>query len=136
MIYAKIGSALYVGWGLLHLKAAYDEFWLAATLDPGLVQGKLNQGAWDLLFFALASILIGIILNWKNDQRGYWMNLALVSAADLGFIVFVLIPGYVTFFPGILGPVFWISAAIFTTLGIRSNPAHVAEAPLTSPDSR
>ena len=124
MRYAKIGSALYVVWGLLHIKAAYDEFVLAAPLDPGLVQGKLNQGAWDLLFFALASILIAVTLNWKNNLWGYWINLILVSAADIGFIVFVLIPGYVSFFPGILGPVFWISAGIFSTLGIRSNPAH------------
>ena len=124
MIYARIGSALYVIWGLLHIKAAYDEFVLAASLDPGLVQGKLNQGAWDLLFFALASILIAVILNWRNDSRGYWMNLVLVSAADIGFIVFVLLPGYVAFFPGILGPVFWISAAVFSTLGIKLGPAH------------
>jgi len=122
MTHAKIGSALYVVWGLLHIKAAYDEFLLAASIDPGLVHGKLNQGAWDLLFFALVSIVIAILLNWKNDWRGYWMNLVLVSAADIGFIIFVLLPGYVSFFPGILGPVFWISAAIFSTLGIRLNP--------------
>lgn len=58
MIFAKIGSGFYIAWGLLHLKAAYDEFVLGA--------------------------------------------------------------GHVAFFPGILGPVFWISAAIFSTIGIRS----------------
>lgn len=122
MTFAKIGAAFYVIWGLLHIKAAFDGFLLAASLDPGLVQGKLNQGAWDLLFIALASILIAIILNWKNNIWGYWLNLVLVSVADIGFIIFVLIPGYVSFFPGILGPVFWISAAIFSTIGMRLNP--------------
>ena len=45
MGYAKIGSGLYVLWRLLHTRAAYKEFTLGASLDPGLVQGKLYQGA-------------------------------------------------------------------------------------------
>ena len=121
MVSAKIGSVLYVGWGLLHLKAAYDEFALGAGLEPGLVQGKLNQGAWDLLFFALFAIVVAVVYNWRNRPLGYWLNLIVVSAADLGFIIFVLLPGHVAFFPGVLGPVFWIAAAIFTTLGARQH---------------
>ena len=121
MKFAKIGASLYILWGILHIIAAYDGFVLGASVDPGLVQGKLNQGAWDLLFFALASISIAIIYNWKNDVMGYWINLVLVSVADIGFIIFVLIPGYVSFFPGILGPIFWISAAIFSSIGIRKS---------------
>ena len=121
MTYAKIGAASYVIWGLLHLQAAVEGFSLGVSTAPGLVQGKLNQGAWDLLFFAVTSILIAVVYNWKNDRIGYWINLVLVSAADLGFILFVLIPGYVSFFPGILGPVFWIAGALFSTLGIRAS---------------
>jgi hypothetical protein len=120
MKYARIGAVSYVLWGLLHLKAAVDGFSLGASIEPGLIRGKLNQGAWDLLFFALTSIVIAMLLNWKNDARGYWLNLILVSAADIGFVIFVLIPGYVTIFPGILGPVFWISGAVFTSLGYKS----------------
>jgi hypothetical protein len=127
MAYAKIGAGLYVVWGLLHLQAAYDEFVLGASLQPGLVQGKINQGAWDLLFFALFGIVIAVWLNWKNDRLGYWLNLVVISAADLGFVIFVLLPGNIPVFPGILGPIFWIAAAIFTTLGIRSNPALSAQ---------
>ena len=119
MTFAKIGAGSYVIWGLLHLIAASDEFTLGKNLEPGLVQGKINQGAWDLLFFALFAIVIAVLYNWKNDPLGYWLNLIVVSAADIGFIIFVLLPGYVDFFPGILGPVFWIGGAVFTTLGIR-----------------
>jgi len=85
-----------------------------------LVQGKINQGAWDLLFIALAGISIAVTFNWKNSRLGYWLNLLIVSIADIGFVIFVLLPGHVSLFPGILGPVFWILAAIFSTLGIRS----------------
>ena len=118
MVSARIGSGLYLVWGLLHLKAAYDEFVIGATLQSGIVQGKLYQGAWDLLFFALFAMVIAVRYNWQNDALGYWLNLVVVSAADIGFIIFVLLPGNVAFFPGVLGPIFWISAAIFTTIGM------------------
>jgi hypothetical protein len=120
MTYARIGAGCYVVWGLLHLKAAYDEFVLAAGVDPGLVHGKLNQGAWDLLFFAVFAIAVAVLFNWRNDRAGYWLNLVVVSAADIGFVLFVLIPGDVAFFPGILGPVFWVAGALFTSLGLRA----------------
>jgi hypothetical protein len=119
MRFAKIGSVLYVLWGLLHIYAANDQFSLGSSLESGIVQGKINQGAWDLLFFALFSIVVAVRYNWKNDLLGYWLNLVVVSAADIGFMIFVLLPGHVAVFPSILGPVFWISAAIFTTIGIR-----------------
>jgi hypothetical protein len=120
MKFAKIGSVLYVIWGLLHVVAAVQGFQLGASLKSGLVQGKINQGAWDLLFIALAGISIAVIYNWTNSTLGYWLNLLIVSIADIGFIIFVLLPGYVDMFPGILGPIFWVSAAIFSTLGMRS----------------
>jgi hypothetical protein len=119
MTFAKLGAAAYVIWGLLHIVAAFDEFMLGRSLEPGLVQGKINQGAWDLLFFALFAIVIAVRYNWRNELLGYWLNLIVVSAADIGFIIFVLVPGHVALFPGILGPGFWISAAILSTLGVR-----------------
>jgi len=120
MKFAKIGAVFYIIWGLLHIVAAVQGFQLGASLEPGLVQGKINQGAWDLLFIALAGISIAVTFNWKNSRLGYWLNLLIVSIADIGFVIFVLLPGHVSLFPGILGPVFWILAAIFSTLEIRS----------------
>ncbi len=120
MKFAKIGAILYGIWSVLHIVAAFQGFQLGAGLEPGLVQGKINQGAWDLLFIALAGMSIAVKYNWKNSMFGYWLNLLIVSIADIGFIIFVLLPGYVDVFPGILGPVFWISAAIFSTFGIRT----------------
>ena len=124
MVFAKIGSGLYFIWGLLHIVAAVQEFQLGASLEFGLVQGKINQGAWELLFIALTSIAIAIIYNWKNSRLGYWLNLLMVSIADIGFIIFVFLPGHVSFLTGIFGPVFWLSAAVFSTLGIRTQPVN------------
>jgi len=120
MIFARIGSISYIIWGLLHLAAAVDEFRLGSTLDFGLVQGKINQGAWDLMFFALFCMTVSIKYNWKNDKLGYWLNLIVVSAADIGFIIFALLPGHVDLYPAILGPIFWLGGVIFSSLGIRS----------------
>jgi hypothetical protein len=120
---AKVGAISYIIWSLLHIGASLDEFRLGSTLEPGLVQGKINQGAWDLLFFALFAIVIAVKFNWKNDSLGYWLNLIVVSTADIGFIIFVLLPGHIAVFPGILGPIFWILGAVFSTLGIRTKTA-------------
>ena len=116
---SKIGTVFYVIWGLLHLKAARDVYVLATALPAGLPQGRLLQSAWNLLAFALAAIIVAALLNWKNDKVGYWANLAIVSVTDVGFVLFVLVPGYVPLFPGIAGPGFWVLGTIFTTVGYR-----------------
>lgn len=119
-LFAKLGSITYVLWGVLHIVAAQKVYMLGQTLDPGMVQGRIYQDAWNLLFFALFGIVVGVFLNWKNSRLGYWLNLVVVSAGDIGYIVFVLMPGFVPLMPGALGPVLWIVAVIFSTVGIVS----------------
>ena len=123
-VFAKLAAIIYVLWGVLHIEAARKIYLLGETLQPGIVQGRIFQDAWNLLFFALFGIVIGIFLNWKNSRVGYWLNLVVVSAGDIGFIVTVLAPGYIPVWPGILGPLLWLFAAIFSTIGVIS----VAEA--------
>ena len=118
-LFAKLGAVTYVLWGLLHIQAARMIYMLGNSLDAGMVQGRIYQDAYNLLFFALSGIAVAIMLNWKNSRLGYWLNLVVVSAADIGFIIYVLIPGYAPMVPGAAGPVLWILAVIFSTLGIR-----------------
>jgi hypothetical protein len=40
----------------------------------------------------------------------------MVGIADIPFILFVLIPGYAPWWPGLLGPVLWIAAFSVTSL--------------------
>ncbi len=116
--FAKLGAVTYVLWGLLHIEAARKVYLLGQALDPGIVQGRIYQDAWNLLFFALFGIVVGVFLNWKNSRIGYWLNLVVVSAADVGFIVTVMVPGYIPFIPGALGPFLWILALLFSTVGV------------------
>ena len=118
-IFARLGAAAYVLWGLLHIQAARLVYMLGQTLEPGIVQGRIYQDAWNLLFFALFGIVVAVLLNWKNSRPGYWLNLTVVSAADIGFIIAILIPGLVPLVPGGLGPLLWVLALIFSTLGLR-----------------
>jgi hypothetical protein len=117
-LFAKLGAVTYVLWGLLHIQAARLVYMLGQSLEPGMVQGRIYQGAWNLLFFALFGIVVAILLNWKNSRLGYWLNLVVISAADIGFIVTILMPGYVPLFPGGIGPLLWVLALVFSTVGI------------------
>ena len=118
LVLARIGAIAYVLWGLLHIQAARTVYMLGDSLDAGMVQGRIYQDAYNLLFFALFGIVVAVWLNWKNSPVGYWLNLVVVSAADIGFLVYLLVPGYVPWVPGGLGPLLWVVALFFTTLGI------------------
>lgn len=123
MIYARIGAVFYVLWGLLHLVAANKVYLLGQALDSGMVQGRIYQDAFYLLFFALFGMVVAIVFNWKNSKSGYWFNCVVISFADIGFILTILSPGYLPLFPGAIGPLLWIMALAFTTIGMiqRSN---------------
>lgn len=120
-----IGAALYTVWGVLHLLAASSVYRLATSFDPGMVQGRLYQSAWNLLFFAVFAIVVAVFFNRSNTRTGYWLNLVVVSVTDIGFIAFVLIPGYLPVWPGVLGPLFWIAGAVVTTLARRQESRNV-----------
>ena len=117
-LFAKLGSVTYFIWGILHIEAARRVYMLGQSLEPGMVQGRIYQDAWNLLFFALFGIAVAVFLNWKNSRLGYWLNLVVVSAGDIGFILFLLIPAYIPLIPGALGPLLWVLAVVFSTIGI------------------
>ena len=118
-LFAKLGAVAYVLWGLLHLNAARLVWQAGQGLETGFIQGRVLQLSWDLLFFAIFSIVVALAMNWKNSRCGYWLNLVVVSAADIGFILFVLLPGHAPMNPAALGPIIWILAVVFSTLGYR-----------------
>ena len=79
----------------------------------------MAQAGLNLAIIASATIAIAARLNWNNDRFGYWLNLGLVSLADIGFIVLLLLPGYFPLGPGLVGPALWILAALFSTIGLK-----------------
>ena len=82
-----------------------------------------GAGSPDLAAFATGAIVFAITLNWRNDRSGFWLNAIMVGIADIPFILFVLVPGYVPWWPGLLGPLLWIAAFFLTAFArMRSTP--------------
>ena len=113
----QIGALFYVAWGVLHLYAAFMVYKLATRQPAGMLQGRVYQSAWNLAFFAVAAIAVAVVFNWINSPLGFWLNLALTSVTDVGFILFIIVPGYLPLGPGLLGPGLWVLALIFSALG-------------------
>ena len=127
MIFARLGAVFYILWGLLHFIAAKKVFMLGQTLESGLVQGRIYQDAFYLLFFAIFGIVIAVMFNWKNSKLGYWLNLVVISVGDIGFIITVLMPGYIPLFPGSLGPILWLIALTLTTISMLKRKTRQAQ---------
>ena len=126
-MFYRIGTAMYVVWGLLHLRAAYAVYTLAESIEPGMVRARVLQDAWHLLLFALLGIVTAIGWNWRNDRCGYWLNLIVIGLVDLGFVLLVVVPKLVPLWPhGLLGPLVYLLAALFTTIGILQNKPQLA----------
>lgn len=113
-----IGAIFYLAWGGLHLLAAYQVRRLGLGMSEGMVRGRLFQSAWNLAFLAIMVSVVAVALNWQNSTIGYWLNLAVASVTDIGFIIFILRPGYAPLWPGSLGPALWLLATLFSTLGL------------------
>lgn len=116
---AKAGAVAYVIWALLHFQAAWSVYQLGQAMADGMERGRVLQDAWNLLWFSILAIIAAVAFNWRNDVRGWWINLAVISVADLGFIFFVLVPGLVPMWPGLLGPVFWTLGLGLSTAALR-----------------
>ena len=114
----QVGALLYGCWALLHLYAASLVYKLGSRQPAGMVQGRLYQAALNLALFAVAVAVVAVVYNWNNSPAGYWLNLIMTSVTDIGFIAFVLAPGYLPLRPGILGPALWVLALSFSTLGL------------------
>lgn len=128
-LYARLGAALYAGWGIFHIYVAWQIYALANTQDD-IAQGRMLQLAAYMLSIALFAIAIAVWRNWRNDPLGYWLNLAVVSWADVIWILVVVLPGYVPFARGLVPPAIWLLAALFSTLAYqrREHPSHGSDA--------
>jgi hypothetical protein len=135
----KIGAVFYILWGIFH--AYIGILLLSKVIGEGtgpalaaignalpasqipqanipVMNGVIAHYSWNLVWFGAYAIVLAIFMNWKNSRVGYWFNLVVVSLTDLGFIFAILVPGYITFAAGATGPILWVIAAIFTTIGI------------------
>jgi hypothetical protein len=139
----RIGAVGYALWGVIHMLGgaamlatlandggtAYLAMVATAmpvTLLPVITAGPVTAvfafHAYNLVWLGAVVTLIAVTLNWHKDRSGYWLNLAIVSATDLGLLGTTLAPGYMLARDGAIGLVLWAIAACFSTLALRNAP--------------
>jgi hypothetical protein len=102
-------------------------------LPPGLsplVHALASFHAYNITWFGALALVVAITLNWRNSVTGYWVNLVVVGADDLGLILFLIAPGHLSFAEAGLGPVLYVLAAIFSTLGLISRSSQGPSPPV------
>ena|SRR5215510_10002841 len=138
----RIGAIFYMLWGILHIIIGIVLFYQLSTVgshgamattgsavpadqipqvSSAVLDGMLRQYAWNVLWPGLFAVGIAF-LNWKNSLFGYWYNLIVITLVDSGFVCAILLPGLITLRDGLPGPIFWVLAVIFSTVGILKNP--------------
>jgi len=112
----KVTGVLWVFWGLVHaffgvatmaVDASTGFAYIAAGVAPEALAGDyhpaigniLNQHGWNLLWFGVATTIGGVLV-WRRNTTAIWVSAMVGGLADLGYFVFLDIPGYATFFPG------------------------------------
>jgi len=117
---AKIGAIAYAGWSLLHILLGISRLSNRAA-DGTLSEaaGRLAQGHWTLLYLGILGLILSWF-NWKNDKTAYWLSAFIISAEDIGFLLFPVAQGGLQPPASVVGPSLWIIGLIFTTIAYRS----------------
>ena len=63
----RVGATFYVIWGLLHIYAANGLYQMGVSMEPSILEARIVQGAWHLLFFGVIAIVVGC----SNDTQRY-----------------------------------------------------------------
>jgi hypothetical protein len=145
----KVGAVFYTLWALLHVVAgitlvgsaltdvnghlraigtAATEAQLPHLGDHTVVSAIIAFHSFNMVWIGLLVGLIAVRHNWRNSRGGYWLNLALTGFLDVGLFVFLLVPGYMTWGDGWLGPLLFAGGAIFSTLGLRRGTSDAGQA--------
>ena len=135
---AKAGAVFYALWGLLHVVGAAVQL---ATLNsqggagltrlissgrptggaeasvPSAAAAFMGMGAFNILWIGLLVLVIAVTMNWRNSRLGFWLNLGIVGATDLGLMVALLLPGTMAWSDGGLGLGLFAAAAVASTVG-------------------
>lgn len=117
---SKIGAIAYALWSLLHIVLGIMR--LSDRAADGTLSeaaGRLAQGHWTLLYLGILGLILSWF-NWKNDKIAYWLSAFIISAEDIGFLLFPVGQGGLQPPASIVGPALWIIGLIFTTIAYRN----------------
>jgi hypothetical protein len=136
----RVGAVFYVAWGVLHIVGGAALTLTAATGDPAgalealgsarlaaaipgdpgsVVAGVVAFHGWNILWSGALVTFVAARWTWRNTSLGAWLPFSLVAIADLGLLLFLLVPGEMSWADGIWGPLLFVPAAVATAIGRR-----------------
>ena len=112
----KIIAALWIIWGVVHMLAGTmvitsgTEGAFAAIADAinpdafardyhPAIGGIINQHGWNLLWFGVVTAISAVFI-WRGNITAIWVAGMVGGLADLGYLIFVDLPGFVNVLPG------------------------------------
>lgn len=112
----RLAAALWMTWGIIHVlggvitigsDASSGFQGIAAAVNPielefnyhPAVEAILNQHGWNLLWVG-AVTMIGAVFIWRRSVTATWVTAMCGGLFDVGYLVFVDLGGFGTFFPG------------------------------------
>jgi hypothetical protein len=133
MLFARIGAVFFGLWGLLHLVGGFAI--LATALGGGPAAGfafyEQSGGEFTALAGAILAMnsftiawvgalvtVIAFTMNWRNDCKGFLLNVTLAGMMDVALVVFLLAPGFVSLGSALNGISLLVLAVIFSSLGL------------------
>ena len=144
-ILAKIGSFLFILWGIVHLWVPYNgftEYYKKGSGFDMLVGGETISKSEFILpshkksSYVLHNLFLNFVTNvgaagilsifvaymiWEgsNAWLGYYIGLICIGIMDNAFVYFMLLSGIIEkSFPVIIGPTLWLLAVIITPFGL------------------
>ena len=115
-LFAKIGAIAYSLWSLLHIILGVTRL-SDRAVDGSLAEatGRLAQGHWTLLYLGVFGLILSWF-NWKNSTAAYWVSTFIISAEDIGFLLFPVWQGGTGLPAAAIGPCLWIVGLGCTTI--------------------
>ncbi len=113
---AKIGAIAYALWSVLHIALGISR--LSERAADGTLSeaaGRLAQGHWTLIYLGVFGLILSWF-NWQNNKAAYWVAAFIITAEDIGFLLFPVMQGGIEFPASIVGPGLWIIGLVFTTI--------------------
>ena len=140
----KAAAVLWVIWGLVHALAAGmiipadPQAAVTAILDgvdparlaadyPAELSGILSQRGWNLGWFGIATIVGGVCI-WRGSTTAIWVTALIGGLADVGYFLFIDLPGHNLFLPGTVMTVVSATAIVLSFWVWRSRRQAVPDA--------
>lgn len=134
MWYSRISAALFILWGLLHIAGgggimlaasgspeAGFAFYRAPPADYNELAGNvLAYLAFGFAWIGAVVTFIGYRYNLRNSQEGLMLNTALVGFTDVGLVLFLVLPGFLSWGAASPGLVLFVGAVLFGGIACRS----------------